>query len=414
MKQKRGRLALFLAFLMAAVFCLGALTAGAAQETAWETPMEGTCGEGRTWSFDEGSGTLTISGTGDLKDYNLMDLKYWSGLWGKITSVVIGDGITGIGNRAFADCGSMTSVALPDSVTKIEYGAFDGCYSLPEVKIPDSVTSIGSYAFADCSGLTGVTLPGNVMLIEYDAFAGCSSLPKVEIPASVTKIEGGVFRGCSSLSSVSFKGGAPEISWDRGSGLSPMWPFSGVTADVYYVKDASWTAETMVDYGGKLNWVNRLQIISADADRGAAGMVHAIGSGEDAVIVCSGELEDFVNVAIDGKVLDPAYYRAEKGSTVLAVLAAFLDTLSVGDHTVTLNYTYGSADVVLTVTDKKAAPEKPTEPAKPAEPQKTPNQTDVRKSPQTGERTEGTAWPFILVCACAGGAVLLRWKKRSA
>ncbi len=409
MKEKRSGAALLMAFLMVSVLCLGAVTTGAAQEGAVWTPTEGTCGEGRTWSFDEGSGTLTISGTGDVRDSDLRTLKYWSGIWGKVKSVVFEDGITGIGNRALADCGLITSVSIPDSVTKIEYGAFDGCSSLPEVKLPDSVTSIGSYAFADCTGLTGITLPGNVMLIEYDAFAGCRSLPKVEIPASVTKIEGGAFQGCVSLSSVYFKGGAPQLSSERGSGLSPIGPFFGVTADVYYVKDVSWTEENMVDYGGKLNWVNRLQIISADADPGVAGMVHAIGSGEDAVIECSGEFENFVNVAIDGKILDPSYYRAEKGSTVLTIMAAFLDSLAVGDHTVTLNYTYGSVDTVLTVTDRQPAP---TEPVKP-EPPKTTDQNGIRRSPQTGERAEGTVWPFVLACTCVGGAVFWKWKKRS-
>ena len=47
--------------------------------------------------------------------------------------------------------------------------------------------------------------------------------------------------------------------------------------------------------------------------------------------------------------VDPSYYKVESGSTVLTVLSAFLDKLSVGDHTATLNYTYGSVDTVLTV-----------------------------------------------------------------
>lgn len=60
-----------------------------------------------------------------------------------ITSVVIPDSVTSIGDYAFAYCDSLTSVVIPDSVTSIGDWAFHDCDSLTSVVIPDFVTSIG-------------------------------------------------------------------------------------------------------------------------------------------------------------------------------------------------------------------------------------------------------------------------------
>ena len=57
--------------------------------------------------------------------------------------VVIPDGVTEIGEGAFADCSSLKSVVIPEGVTVIGNGAFSECSSLKSVVIPDSVTKIG-------------------------------------------------------------------------------------------------------------------------------------------------------------------------------------------------------------------------------------------------------------------------------
>ena len=77
---------------------------------------------------------------------------------------------------AFYNCSSLTSVIIPDNITSIGDRAFSGCSLLTSITIPDSVTSIGEFAFYNCSSLTSITIPDSVTSIGDRAFYVCSSL----------------------------------------------------------------------------------------------------------------------------------------------------------------------------------------------------------------------------------------------
>lgn len=89
-----------------------------------------------------------------------------------IESVTIPDSVTDLGNWVFADCIGLTSVTIGNGVTGIGYGAFSDCTGLTSITIPDSVTSIGTYAFKNCNGLTSITIPDGVTSIDEKAFYG--------------------------------------------------------------------------------------------------------------------------------------------------------------------------------------------------------------------------------------------------
>ena len=214
-----------------------------------ETTASGTCGENLTWVFDESTGTLTISGTGDMVDYknsiNDYDHAPW---WGfdNMKYASIGNGVTSIGNSAFFYCKNLSSIEIPNSVTSIGESAFHGCSSLSSIEIPNSVTSIGNSAFYGCSSLSSIEIPDSVTAIDDLAFADCSSLSSIEIPDSVTMILGSAFYGCSSLSSIEIPDSVTAIDDLAFAGCSSLSSIE-IPHGVTYIGKRAFDCKMIVD-----------------------------------------------------------------------------------------------------------------------------------------------------------------------
>ena len=162
----------------------------------------GNCGDGVTWSYDEG--TLTISGSGAMADYDDKKDQPWKNNRSSITSVVIEKGVTHIGDRAFRSCDNLATVtfATGSQLTSIGKYAF---YSsgLTSITIPASVTSIAKCAFRDCHNLATVTFATGSQLASIGELAfNNTNLTSVTIPASVTSIGASAFWKCTNLTSV--------------------------------------------------------------------------------------------------------------------------------------------------------------------------------------------------------------------
>lgn len=170
------------------------------QTATQDLTLKATEGEG--WSFDEATGTLTISGSGPMTSYSSDKDVPWYSLRENVTSVKVEDGVTSIGAYAFENCTSLISVAIPDSVTVIGYRAFYSCANLTSIDIPSGVTDIGQTAFSGCSSLTNIDIPIGVASIGGWTFNGCTSLTDIYIPSSVTDIGSAAFANCTSLTSI--------------------------------------------------------------------------------------------------------------------------------------------------------------------------------------------------------------------
>ena len=100
--------------------------------TAHAVTDSGTCGENLTWTLSD-DGVLTISGTGKMNDYDYNEFAPWLGDYNEITTIVIEDGVTSIGNYAFYGLYQLNSVSISESVAIIGESAFNDCIALTSI-----------------------------------------------------------------------------------------------------------------------------------------------------------------------------------------------------------------------------------------------------------------------------------------
>lgn len=185
----------------------------------------GTCGDNATWSLNS-SGTLTISGTGEIYDgYGENAEQPWYDLKDNIKSVVINYGITNIPFAAFRDFQNITSISLSNSIERIELDAFINCTKLSDVSIPDSCKYLANDAFARTKWYNnqpnGVvycgnflytykgTMPSNTSINVKNGTIGIcggfyneSNLVSVTFPNTLEYIDNRAFSYCTGLTSI--------------------------------------------------------------------------------------------------------------------------------------------------------------------------------------------------------------------
>ena len=161
------------------------------------TVASGKCGDSASWKLDA-DGVLTITGAGPMADYGAYGPWYIAHLT-DIKKVVVQEGVTTIGDHAFANLSYVTSVTIPSSITSIGAHAFEKCRLGGAVTLPEGLTAIGDFAFSG-SGMASLTLPESLRTIGNSAFLFCS-LRELTIPDGVTSIGTGAFCNAS-LTSV--------------------------------------------------------------------------------------------------------------------------------------------------------------------------------------------------------------------
>lgn len=153
-------------------------------------------GTGITWDYDYKTGTMIISGNGEMSDYADSDSAPWSRMLPR--KLIIKDGVKKIGNNAFSGMTSLKTIEI-SHVETIGKNAFYSCTGLSEVKMSQAKT-IGSGAFYGCSSLESVEIP-QVETLADSVFGDCRKLTTMDMPQLKT-MEDSVFWFCTSLGEV--------------------------------------------------------------------------------------------------------------------------------------------------------------------------------------------------------------------
>ena len=163
-----------------------------------------TYGDNIKWEFDMSTGTLTISGKGDMEEFP--DSAPWADYVDYIKKVVITEGVTSISKNSFKWCKNLESIEIPKTLTKIG-NWFLECYSFRSIKIPEHIVSIEEDAFSGCPYIEKFEVDKNNKYYTNDSegvlynknktvimkFPSEHFIDNYVIPDSVEKISAGAF-----------------------------------------------------------------------------------------------------------------------------------------------------------------------------------------------------------------------------
>ena len=125
---------------------------------------------------------------------------------GSAEEVVVPDGITAIGAKAFDHNYSIKKIILSNSITELFPYAFAYCDNLFALDLSNNLTRIGTGVFFCCKSIETIVIPKGITSISECAFFGCKSLSKIYIGKNIRKICEKAFFNCNKLYSVSFNG----------------------------------------------------------------------------------------------------------------------------------------------------------------------------------------------------------------
>ena len=214
--------------------------------------------------------TVVLNSAGEKEHQSRSDL----------VNVILADGVTEIGFRAFADCKNLESITIPDGVTKIGGNAFSRCGNFKSITIPDSVTEIGWSAFASCTSLESITLPDSITKIGDFAFSYCNNLKSINIPESLTEIGEDTFFGCDLLEGLMISDSINVVSgsWDD---LNIPEPSSGNEPPAEPSAEIAAPDTTVLNSAGEKEYMGRDDLVNVVIADGVTGI------GNNAFFCCS-------------------------------------------------------------------------------------------------------------------------------
>lgn len=263
--------------------------------------QNGSCGENITWTLEEG--VLTLSGTGATTEFTRVaatdTVNYpWADDIDRITTIVVGEGITNLDNYCFYNLSNVTSVTLPESLKRVETRVFTGCTELKELTINSTLDWAG-----------------------YEAFAG------------------------SGITDLYFTADPPK-------GCSGTAPCKNLTYNLHYAcNNTAWTADKVAALGGTPTQIPEHDLVDGICNLCNSQPVEQVGGscGETALWTLAGEV-----LTITGTGSTDEYVRTAATDTVNYPWADYIDqitTILVEEGITTLdNYCFYNLSKVTSVT----------------------------------------------------------------
>ena len=150
-----------------------------------DSTVGGTLAEGIEWSLLDGK--LSITGTGAMPDNEHNSTAPWNDYRDDIVEIVVGEGITHIGNASFENLQSLEAVSLPSTLKTIGKYGFYNCRKLKTINLPEGLTSLDYQCFHQCASLEEVVIPASVTVIPEYAFYECNNI-HIKLHSGITEI----------------------------------------------------------------------------------------------------------------------------------------------------------------------------------------------------------------------------------
>ena len=199
----------------------------------------GACGESVNYYYDKNTKTLSISGKGELYDYdNGSNKAPWSAYADEIQKIEIESGIISVGYCAFYKCSSLTSLSVPATLKYIGSSAFEDCTSLTSLSLNEGLLIIEGSAFKNCKGIT-------------DVYCYAKSVPKTNKTAfDGTPIESATLH-VPANSVDAYKASRPWSNFKKIVAIGSAG-LEGISA--YSIGGAIIQSNDLINYGSKLYW----------------------------------------------------------------------------------------------------------------------------------------------------------------
>ena len=386
------------------------------KDDPWDISAEAGTDKVNAWyEGSEQSGyTLFITGEGRMTASFRDAEPPWKSIKGSITAVEIGEGVTNAGAYAFHFCKALKTVSLPESLTEIGTYAFH-ITSVKHLTIPVNVNTIGRMI---ANPTTYYEVLGNPENVNNHAFN--TSLVSVPDQSAAEALNGKTNLSYGLIAPV--KEGSYFAGWYRNAdftGQKLATDRNGRSAvninNIYYAKwsdtpdpgpDADYeevlvpedidnveqmelpdgyvwkepvelipggtvTATAVADDGSVIIYYiskNPKLILDEECQETPDGKpmkTYEAGKDDGITVRATGALEKLQSVKVDGKEVDAANYTLRSGSTILTFTKAYMDTLSNGEHTVTLDYEVGSVELLVKVTGQTESTDPTPGPADP-------------------------------------------------